>query len=108
MKVHLIKWKSIEKYVLRNARAGVSFDRFRECIKMADWETINDIRETFGSADIIENERIVFNIGGNNYRLICAYWFGPGMVHLYVKWIGTHAEYNRLCDLGLQSSIDNF
>ena len=60
------------------------------------------------AADIIENERIVFNIGGNNYRLICAYWFGPGMVHLYVKWIGTHAEYNRLCDLGLQSSIDNF
>lgn len=81
---------------------------FKESIKGANWEVINDIKQTFGSADIIENDRIVFNIGGNNYRLICSYWFGPGMIHLYVKWIGTHAEYTKICNQNLQYEIDDF
>ncbi len=71
MKVHIIKWKSVEEFVFQHARSKVSFQKFRESIKKADWESINDVQETFGSADLIGNDRIVFNIGGNNYRLIC-------------------------------------
>ena len=108
MKVHLIKWKSIREFVNVNAQSKVSFDRFWEGVNNADWATVNDIRQTFGSADQIGNERLVFNIGGNKYRLICSFWFGPRMVHLYVKWIGTHAEYTKLCKQNLQYTIDDF
>lgn len=108
MKVHLIKWRSIDEFVVKHARSKTSFEKFKETVKSADWHTINDLQQTFGAADIIDNERIVFNIGGNNFRLICGYWFGPTMVHLYVKWIGTHAEYTKLCDQNLQYTIDNF
>lgn len=108
MRVHLIKWKSIELFAEKHARSKVSIEKFKGSIKSADWEVINDIKETFGSADIIENNRIIFNIGGNNYRLICSFWFGPTMVHLYVKWIGIHAEYTKLCNQNLQYTIDDF
>lgn len=97
MKVHLIKWKSVEGFITEHSRSRTSFERFKTIIKSADWESIHDVQQTFGSADLIENDRIVFNIGGNTYRLICSFWFGPQMVHLYVKWIGTHAEYDKLC-----------
>ncbi len=65
MRVRLIKWKSVEEFMDEHARSKASFERFRESIKSADWESINDIQETFGSADLIDNNRIVFNIGGN-------------------------------------------
>lgn len=89
-----------------HARSKVSFERFNEIIKNADWESIHNVNRTFGAADLIKNDRRVFNVGGNNYRVICAYWFGPRMVHLYVKWIGTHGEYTKLCKENLQYTVD--
>ena len=108
MRIHIIKWKSIEIFCEKHARSKVSFYFFKEAINRANWDSINDIRKTFRSADLIDNKRIVFNIGGNNYRLICTIWFGPKMVHLYIKWIGTHAEYSKLCKQKLQFTIDVF
>ena len=108
MRVHLIKWKSVDEFVVKHAQSKISFEGFKEGIKRADWNSINDVKQTFGSADMIDNNRLVFNIGGNKFRLICSYWFGPNMVHLYVKWIGTHAEYTKLCKQNLQYSIDDF
>lgn len=63
--------------------------------------------ETFGAADLSGDgsDRVVFNIAGNNYRMICKYHFGVTKVHLYVKWIGTHAEYTELCKKNDQYSI---
>jgi mRNA interferase HigB len=68
----------------------------------------NEIVATFNSADILGkgSDRVVFNIGGNNYRLICKYHFGKTRIHLFVKWIGTHAEYSKLCNEGKQYEID--
>lgn len=66
--------------------------------------------KTFGYADLLGNgsNRVVFNIAGNNYRLICGYKFGPNMVHLFVKWIGTHAEYDKLCSKNLQYTVSKY
>lgn len=108
MRVHLIKWRSIQDFAIGHAGSQASFQKFYQELKRADWGTINDIKKTFGSADLIKNDRIVFNVGGNNYRVICSYWFGPRMVHLYVKWIGTHAEYNKLCKENEQYTIERY
>ena len=63
--------------------------------------------DTFGAADLLGNgsDRVVFNIAGNNYRMICKYHFGVNQVHLYVKWIGTHADYTELCKKNDQYTI---
>jgi mRNA interferase HigB len=110
MKVHLIKKQSIEEYVLKNARSRASFEIWLSIIKRVDWKEPNDIVTTFNSADIIGrgSDRVVFNIGGNNYRLICKYSFGNARVHLFIKWIGTHAEYTKLCKEGNQYEISMY
>jgi mRNA interferase HigB len=110
MKVHLIKKQSIEDYVLKNARSKASFEIWLSILKLVDWKEPNDITATFSSADILGkgSERVVFNIGGNNYRLICKYHFGKMRAHLFVKWIGTHAEYTKLCNDGKQYEINAY
>jgi len=79
-------------------------------IEKADWNSPKDMIDTFGNADILGNgtERIVFNIGGNRYRMICSYYFGNKNIHLYINWIGTHAEYNKICDANLQYTINKY
>jgi mRNA interferase HigB len=110
MKVHLIKKQSIEEYVRKNARSRVSFELWVSILKRADWIEPIDILSTFNSADILgkSSHRVVFNIGGNNYRLICKYHFGKIKIHLFVKWIGTHAEYTKLCNNGKQYDISDY
>jgi mRNA interferase HigB len=72
MKVHLIKKQSIEDYVLNNARSRASFMIWLSIIKRVDWKEPNEIIPTFNSADILgkSSDRVIFNIGGNSYRLI--------------------------------------
>ena len=99
MRIHLIKKQSIQDFVVKNARSKPSFEIWVSIINRIEWDKPKDIISTFNSADILGkgSERIVFNIGGNNYRMICKYFFGKTRVHLFVKWIGTHAEYTKLC-----------
>jgi mRNA interferase HigB len=108
MKVHLIKRQSVERFVTENARSRVAFEAWLSIIKRVEWDTPSDITATFNSADLLGNgsERVVFNIGGNNYRLICKYFFGETRVHLFVKWIGSHAEYTKLCKEGKQYTVN--
>ena len=60
----------------------------------ADWKTPGDVKRAFGDASIVGNERVVFNIRGNNYRLVVAVDYEDGAV--LTKWIGTHREYNAI------------
>jgi mRNA interferase HigB len=101
-------YAAIEDDVLKNARSRASFETWLSIIKSVDWNEPNEIVSTFNSADILSkgSDRVVFNIGGNNYRLICKYHFGYTKVHLFIKWIGTHAEYTKLCNEGKKYEID--
>ncbi|MDR0864518.1 MAG: type II toxin-antitoxin system HigB family toxin [Candidatus Symbiothrix sp.] len=64
--------------------------------RKADWNCFADIKKTFNSVDTISNQRFVFNIKGNSYRLITIVLFIPKMV--YIRFIGTHAEYDKIND----------
>lgn len=52
------------------------------------------MRKDFNSVDYMGNQRYVFNIKGNNYRLIVAVKFTPELV--YIRFVGTHQEYDRI------------
>jgi mRNA interferase HigB len=79
-------------------------------IKRVEWSEPNDIIASFNSADILGNgsDRIVFNIRCSNYRMICKYHFGNVKAHLFIKWIGTHAEYTKLCNERKQYEINAY
>lgn len=108
MRVHLIKEATIRDFVTANAGSKSPFEEWLTKIKVADWNTPEDIQRTFGSADLLGKGslRIIFNIAGNNYRMICKYAFGEKAVRLFIKWIGTHAEYTQLCKKGKQYKIN--
>jgi mRNA interferase HigB len=110
MRVHLIKKQSIEDFVTANARSRHSFEEWLEKLKRADWEMPADIKATFGTADLLgkHSNRIVFDIGGNTYRLICKYVFGEKRVHLFVCWIGTHAAYDTINANNEQYTVHNY
>ena len=110
MKVHLIKQQTIENFVASHASAKRSFEFWLTGIKYADWETPNDIQQTFGTADLLGkgSNRVVFDIGGNNYRIVCHFHFGTVKVHLFVCWIGSHTEYDELCKHNEQYTVDAY
>ena len=60
----------------------------------ADWATPAEIKAAFGTVSIIGNNRVVFNICGNKYRLVVRVNY-PYRV-IYIRFIGTHAQYDRI------------
>ena len=62
--------------------------------KQATWRTPADIKRVYRNASIIANNRVVFNIKGNRYRLVVAINYEYGIV--YVRFVGTHDEYDRI------------
>ena len=110
MKVHLIRKETIEEFGQLYVRSRSSFSEWITKIKFANWEEPVDIQVTFPSADLLgrSSNRVVFDIGGNNYRMICKYAFGDRQIHLFVCWIGTHADYDNICFHNKQYSISNY
>lgn len=60
----------------------------------ADWLTPQDIKTQYRSASICGNNRVVFNIAGNKYRLVVEMQYRAGIV--WVKFVGTHAQYDQI------------
>ncbi|MCB9235100.1 MAG: type II toxin-antitoxin system HigB family toxin [Bacteroidia bacterium] len=99
MKIHVVRAESVHEYVATHARSRSSMTQFLKTLEIADWQEMNDIKSTFGSFDAVcGGKRVVFNVGGNNFRIICGIKFRSGVILLYIKFIGTHAEYTKLCN----------
>ena len=60
----------------------------------AEWATPHDVIKLYGSASIVANNRVVFNIAGNRYRLVVRFNYPYGVA--YIRFIGTHAEYDQI------------
>ncbi|MBK7691063.1 MAG: type II toxin-antitoxin system HigB family toxin [Bacteroidetes bacterium] len=66
---------------------------FQECSKAA-WRNLNEVKAEYPSASILVDNRVVFNIKGNSYRLIVKINFDYQMI--WIRFIGTHAEYDKI------------
>jgi len=66
---------------------------YAEAVK-ASWKTPQDIKESYSSASICGNNRVVFNIAGNKYRLVVEMQYRAGIV--WVKFLGTHALFDQI------------
>jgi mRNA interferase HigB len=61
-------------------------------VRKANWKSPNEVKKNFGSASIIANNRIVFNIKGNQYRLVTAVDYKRQII--YIRFVGTHRQYD--------------
>ena len=69
-------------------------------VKNARWSSAADVKRSYATASIVSADRIVFNIKGNDYRLVAATDFDKGIV--WIKWIGTHKDYDAIDVKGVQ------
>lgn len=66
---------------------------YRE-VHRAKWRSPADVKRDYGVASIVGNDRVVFNIKGNDYRLVTAIDYRRQAI--YIKWIGSHRNYDRI------------
>ena len=90
--MHIISRKALREFWEVHADAKTSLARWYRIVNSADYQTFIELRETFPSADMV-GDLVVFNIGGNNYRLIASIHFNRGKV--YIRHVLTHAEYDK-------------
>jgi len=84
------------------ARAGskdqpalkAALDAWFDEVRNAKWTSASDLKRSYRTASVVSADRIVFNIKGNDYRLVAAIDFEKGIV--WIKWIGTHRDYDRI------------
>jgi mRNA interferase HigB len=63
-------------------------------VRRAAWKTPADVKRSYANSSLVGNDRVVFNIKGNSYRLVVAINYRRAIV--FVKWFGSHAEYDRI------------
>ena len=95
--MRIVSKKTINQYVANNPQAMRPLDEWYKKTKGADWHNFADIRRTFATVSQVGNDRYVFNIKDNDYRLVVIILFTPHTV--YIRFIGTHAEYDKIKDI---------
>ena len=71
-----------------------ALDAWFDEVKKARWAGTAELKQLYATASVVTSDRIVFNIKGNDYRLVAAVDFAKGIV--WIKWIGTHRDYDRI------------
>jgi mRNA interferase HigB len=92
--MHIIAVRFLRTFWEKYPDAEQSLKSWADEAKKANWTQPAQIKEQYRSASILKNRRVVFNIKGNDYRLVVsvAYHFQA----VYIKFIGTHKEYDAI------------
>ena len=92
--MRVIALKHIRDFCQQHADAATALRAWAQEARSASWKTPQDIKNQYGSASFVGSNRVVFNIKGNDYRLVVAVAYRFEAV--YVKFIGTHAQYDKV------------
>lgn len=95
--MHVISRSALIEYYTKNPKAQTALDEWFVKTSKATWTCFADIKRTFNSVDSVGNQHYVFNIKGNEFRLIVVIQFTPKRV--YIRFVGTHAEYDKIKDI---------
>ncbi len=90
--MHIISRKALKEFWEQHPDSESSLSRWFKIIDKSDFTNFADLRKTFPTADMVGN-LIVFNLGGNKYRLIVSIHFDRSKV--YIRHVLTHAEYDK-------------
>lgn len=92
--MRVIALKTLREFWEGHPDARQPLQAWYEDVRYASWQSPADIKSVYRNASIIANNRVVFNIKGNNYRLIVALNYRFGIV--YIRFVGTHRDYDRI------------
>lgn len=92
--MNVISKRTLVQFYEKNPQAKTALEVWHQDTKKATWKTPDDIKKTYSNASFLEDNRVVFNIKGNDYRLIVHIDYLRKIVR--VKFIGTHKEYDKI------------
>ena len=92
--MRIITFLRIKEFVEKHSDADIALRDWYKKTQNAEWKSFTDVKETFNSVDYVGNNWYVFNIKGNNYRLVAIIIFASQKV--YIRYIGTHKDYDKI------------
>jgi mRNA interferase HigB len=92
--MRVISVKALREFWQKHPDAEQALRTWEQHVSRVNWQTPNDIKRDFATASFLADNRIVFNIRGNTYRLVTVVAYRTGIV--YIRFVGTHAEYDRI------------
>lgn len=92
--MRIVTFLRIKEFVEKHSDADIALRDWYKKTQNAEWKSFSDVKETFNSVDYVGNSRFVFNIKGNNYRLVAIIIFASQK--MYIRFIGTHKDYDKI------------
>lgn len=92
--IRVVTIKVLKEFSKDHPQAKIPLLHWYDIVKTALWQTLNDIKNDFNSVDYMGNNRYIFNIKGNDFRLICIIILVSKKV--YIRFLGTHSEYDKI------------
>ncbi|MDE2751122.1 MAG: type II toxin-antitoxin system HigB family toxin [Gemmatimonadota bacterium] len=92
--MRIVAKRTLRTYWEREPRAEQPLKAWYAVARKADWSSPSDVKAAYGHASIVGNDRVVFNIGRNRYRLIIRFDYRHRIG--CVRFVGTHADYDRI------------
>lgn len=93
--MQIIAKKALKAFWARHNQAEAPLTAWYLAVSKAEWKTPADVKAMFGTTvDFIADNRVIFDIAGNKYRLIVHIAYG--FKRVLIKFVGTHAEYDRI------------
>ena len=92
--MRVIAKSALVEFYTKEPKSKIVLEDWYEKTRKAEWSCFADIKKTFNSVDNVGNQHYVFNIHGNDYRLVVVIHFTPKAV--YIRFVGTHKEYDKI------------
>ncbi len=91
---NIINRRTLLEYCKKYPQASVALQSWYYEFVKGDFKSFNELKKTHGSVSIVADDRAVFNIMGNKYRLVVRIVFSYKVIQ--IKWFGTHKEYDQI------------
>lgn len=92
--MNVVSRQRLVEFWSKHPRAEGPLTAWFKLVKKAEWHGTHDVREQFNTADFVGDNRVIFDIGGNKYRVVVRVSYAFKQV--LVKFVGTHAEYDQI------------
>ena len=90
----IISKTNLNEFATKHPDAANALNEWYDIVKQADWRSFADVKQTFNHADYVGNDRFIFNIKGNQYRIVGMVFFDKRT--LFVRFVGTHQQYDKI------------
>jgi len=92
--MRIISRRILREFWEKHPDAAVPLQAWFHDVERASWNNPADIKKTYRNASFVANNRVVFNIKGNHFRLVVVVVYRHGMV--FIRFVGTHNEYDQI------------